>query len=106
MSNGTGVAGNDLRGKHNSRPQKYPYAIKNILMAHIKLFPAMESHYVRAESSKQYLPEGLSMKKMRRMLTKEIKAAKFSDIEISRHLYTKIFNENFNYGFFKPKKDK
>ena len=95
-----------MRGKHKNRPLAYPEAIKNLVIAHIRRFPAVESHFVRADTSRQYLPEGLNISKMWRMLINELQKNGIKNIEISRQEYARIFNEKFNLGFFKPKKDR
>ena len=103
---GTIVAVKDLRGKHSTRPHKYPTAIKSLIIAHIKRFPTVESHYRREDTLRNYLPEGLNVAKMRRMLIEEIHKAGIKNIDVSRHYYRDIFNQNFNYGFHKPKEDR
>uniref|UniRef100_A0ABD2W2F8 DUF7869 domain-containing protein n=1 Tax=Trichogramma kaykai TaxID=54128 RepID=A0ABD2W2F8_9HYME len=105
-SNGTGVAGIDNRGRHGNHPHKYPEAIINVIKEHIKNFPVVESHYARANTAKQYLPEGLNYPKMLRLLMVQLDAAGIKNLRISRQIYRKTMIENFNYGFFKPKNDK
>ena len=94
-----------MRGTHKNRPHRYPEEIKNLIIAHIKCFPTVESHFCRSDTEKDYLPEGLNISKMLRLLMEEIKKAGFTDIYISRQYYREVFN-TFNLGFHKPKKDK
>ena len=63
----------------------------------------MESHYCRKDSKKQYLHEGLSLRKMYGSYKKE-KEDK-SEVPVSEQKYEKIFNTEFNYSFYIPKKD-
>lgn len=105
-SNGTGVVSIDNRGRHGNRPHKYPEAVINVIKEHIKNFPVVESHYARANTAKQYLPEGLNYSKMLRLLMVHLDSAGIKNLVISRQIYRKTMIENFNYGFFKPKNDK
>ncbi|KAJ8685237.1 hypothetical protein QAD02_021030 [Eretmocerus hayati] len=93
----------DERGKApkismRSNPEKLSSA-----RDHINSFPRVESHYTRKDSSKEYLEEGLSIKAMYG-LCKEWAEDNQRPIA-SEHQYTKIFSEEFNIGFFVPKKD-
>ncbi|CAB0043053.1 unnamed protein product [Trichogramma brassicae] len=104
-SHGSGVAEPDQRGKHHNRPFKYPEVVRNLIRAHIQNFPIIDSHYVRATTSKQFLPEELNVSMMSRMLMTEVRRAGIENVEISRHLYDHIFNTEFNLSFFTLKKD-
>uniref|UniRef100_A0ABD2X643 DUF7869 domain-containing protein n=1 Tax=Trichogramma kaykai TaxID=54128 RepID=A0ABD2X643_9HYME len=105
-SRGTCIAEKDLRGTHTNRPHRYPEDVKQLIICHIKSFPTIESHYIRAESRRNYLPTGLSYAAMHKMLNEELKNAGIEDLEVSHQYYKKVFDENFNYGFYKPQKDK
>uniref|UniRef100_A0ABD2X5R0 DUF7869 domain-containing protein n=1 Tax=Trichogramma kaykai TaxID=54128 RepID=A0ABD2X5R0_9HYME len=105
-SHGTFVAARDLRGTHTNRPHQYPVEITNLIISHIKSFPTVESHYVRADTQKNYLPAGLSISRMNRMLNDELSQVGMKEINISRQYYAKVLQENFNLSFHKPKKDK
>ena len=75
---------------------------KNV-MDHIQLFKVVESHYVRKESKYQYLPDTLNISEMHRMYTEwcdeqGINAENYA-------FYKRVFNENFDLKFHKPKKD-
>lgn len=101
----TGVIESDQRGKHKNRPFKVPDNLKNDARAHISSFPTMESHYCREHSQKKYLEEGLSIARMYRMYQMQLKDKGETNC-VSRQMYTNIFNTEFNYSFFKPKKDR
>ena len=93
----------DKRGKHLRRGRVIPELVKQSVIAHINKFPTVEAHYVRESSTRLYLDEHLSVRKMHGMYlieqeAKEQKAA-------SLRQYQDIFNSNFNYSFFSPKKD-
>ena len=67
---------------------------------HIKLFPAVESHYSRAKSYKEYLDGSLT-------LTKMYDLYKVTDENsVKENINRKVFNEEINLSFFKPKKDR
>lgn len=73
---------------------------------HIKSFPVMESHYCRESTKKKYLEEGLSIAKMYRMYVTDVGKGRDESDLVSQSMYEKIFNTEFNYGFFVPKKDR
>ena len=105
ICNPTGIIEDDMRGKHLNRPHQYPQEIVDLIKAHIECFPTMESHYCRESSERLYLEEGLNISKMWRML-KSIMEKNHIKYEISLNFYRKIFNTEYNYGFFIPKKDR
>lgn len=104
-ANETLVVGNDERGKHLNRPFRVPDASKNVVREHIGSFPVMESHYCRKNTAKKYLEEGLSLSKMYRMYKDDIERRGKNSF-VSEQIYRRIFNTEFNYGFFIPKKDR
>lgn len=96
----------DARGKHNNRPNKIPEEVKKYIRMHILQFPVIESHYTRENSQRQYLQPDLSIAKMHRLYLQWIQDKIVSEPTQNATLrqYTDIFND-FNYSFFKPKKD-
>ena len=104
-SNSTNVILPDNRGKHYNRPFALTEEVNNTVRSHINSFPVMESHYCRDCTKRRYLEEGLSISLMYRMFEKKITIdniktyAKFQG-------YRQIFVDEFNYGFFVPKKDR
>ncbi|KAG5899331.1 hypothetical protein JTB14_029282 [Gonioctena quinquepunctata] len=72
---------------------------KDIVRKHISFFPAVESHYCRANSTETYLERNLNLQRMYDLYK--------TDIEKPDKLcsYRMIFNTEFNISFFKPKKD-
>ena len=53
----------DMRGRHTTRPHKIsPHVIESV-RNHIKMFPLLPSHYIRKDSKRMYLEEGLSVQK-------------------------------------------
>lgn len=96
----------DLRGTHSTRPQKMSELTKKSIIAHIKLFPSVESHYIRKRSKRQYLSQHLNISKMYRLYTDWFPHQDYiPGQKASKRQYETIFNTMFNYSFFKPKKD-
>lgn len=101
----TGVIERDKRGVHLHRPYRIPDEMFNLVVEHINLFPVIESHYCRTTTSRKYLEFGLSLPEMYEYYLKWI-SSKNINVFVTKKFYEKVFNENFNYGFFKPKKDR
>ena len=57
----------DQRGKHSNRPHAIKDNVKSYIRQHIESFPVIDSHYIRAESTRKYLENGLSISKMHRL---------------------------------------
>ena len=82
---------------------KYSEASIEHVKNHIRSFPIVDSHYCRATSKRKYLYPGLSVQKMYDLYLAKCKQ---DGIEpVTRDKYRKIFNYEFNLGFFRPKKD-
>lgn len=71
----------------------------NEVRAHIASFPAIESHYCRANTQKKYLERDLNIQKMYNLYRVS------SNQPVKLYRYKQIFNSEFNISFFKPKKD-
>lgn len=94
--------GTDQRGK--SKPSnKTPDHILNGVRRHIESFPAMESHYTRKDSTKLYLANNLSIKRMYVLYKAQCQSNLLPFVKESK--YRSIFCNEYNIGFFKPKKD-
>ncbi|XP_028136093.2 uncharacterized protein LOC126892938 [Diabrotica virgifera virgifera] len=93
----------DLRGKVqcNSRLPKH---FKDSVRHHIKSFALIESHYCRKNSTKKYLPPDLNISKMYRLYKTYCSDNNINTIA-SYAIYREVFNNEFNLGFFIPKKD-
>nr|CAH7751113.1 unnamed protein product [Callosobruchus chinensis] len=101
----SGVLQPDKRGKHKVRPHRLSPSIAKSVREHIKLFPLVPSHYIRKNSKRMYLEEGLSIQKMYRLYTEYYSNGKNIEKLASSRQYRDIFNTEFNISFFKPKKD-
>ncbi|KAF9791362.1 hypothetical protein SFRURICE_014074, partial [Spodoptera frugiperda] len=93
------------RGCHNTRPRKMSLETEENIKEHIQLFPAVESHYTRKNSARQYLSELLNISKMYRLYEAWFAEGHYSCRMASKRQYETIFNTRFNYSFHRPKKD-
>ena len=95
-------AESDRRGKSSSANKLDP---KRVLFVkkHVESFPTMESHYKRKSSKKAYLSHELNIKRMWDLYTKECERKHTPAVSLA--MYRKIFCENYNISFYKPKKD-
>ena len=94
--------GPDKRGKH-SPSNKTSADSLNFVKSHIEKFPVMELHYCRRSSKRLYLDSKLSIAKMYELYLTE--CASQNKSPVSTISYRRIFSSNYNYSFFKPKKD-
>ncbi|CAG4989653.1 unnamed protein product [Colias eurytheme] len=93
----------DMRGKHSNH-KKVAESIRQGIRGHIESIPRMESHYIRKDSSREYIDGGKSLSDLYR----DYKSLCESNEEpyANETLYSRIFNGEFNISFFKPKKDR
>ncbi|GFS27612.1 hypothetical protein ElyMa_005286700 [Elysia marginata] len=67
------------------------------------MFPRIENHYTRKSSKRMYPDPSLSIAKIYQLF---IEYCQENNLEpASERTYRKIFCEEFNLSFFKPKKD-
>lgn len=92
----------DLRGKHKNH-KKLDEQIKNYIRTHINSIPRVESHYLRAQTTREFIDGSKCIAQLYR---------DYKDLCDSEgrsfgtyHMYADIFNQEFNISFFKPKKD-
>ena len=92
----------DQRGKHKNHPT-VDLEVSNGIKEHINSIPRIESHYTRADSSRDYIDGSKSLAQIHR-----------DYVEICREnnrpfgnyaLFHRIFTEQYNISFFTPKKD-
>jgi len=83
--------------------RKLSSELRNDIRDHINKFPTIESHYCRKNSRKAYLAQGLTLAEMYRLYTQE---CSLSGKPVAKQwAYNDIFHNEFNLGFYKPKKD-
>jgi len=98
-------AGSDGRGCQPSR-NKTAVEVMNAVHEHISSFPKTESHYCRKDTNRQYLESGLTVKKMYSLYLDMCKK-KYGEMHkpVSEAIYRRTFVEEYNLGFYHPKKD-
>lgn len=97
-----GFVDHDNRGKHTHHNQIDPELLEDI-KKHINSIPRIESHYLRANTSREFIDGGKTITDLFRdfeqaQLEKNKNAGNYS-------YYNYVFNNQFNLGFFQPKKD-
>jgi hypothetical protein len=73
---------------------------------HIKSFPKTESHHCRKDTKREYLDSRLTITKMYALYLEMLKN-KHGELQkpVSEAVYRRTFVENYNLGFYHPKKD-
>lgn len=93
----------DYRGKHSNHP-KVDESIRSAIKAHIESIPKIESHYTRANTSKEFIDGSRSIAEIHKDY---VDICKSKNVPYGNYmLFYKIFTEEFNISFFKPKKDR
>lgn len=96
------VVSPDKRGKHGNHAT-VSADVKEGIRNHIRKIPVIESHYTRAKSSKSYISGDKTIMELFRDYQKMCEE---HNIEQGNYImYRHIFNYEFNYAFFTPKKD-
>ncbi|KAI8437969.1 hypothetical protein MSG28_010631, partial [Choristoneura fumiferana] len=93
----------DKRGKHVVRKSVDPVLVQYI-KAHINSIPRIESHYLRAATSREYISGGKTIMDLWKDFDKYQREAGNPTCEY--WLYYEIFVNQFNISFFQPKKDR
>lgn len=93
---------NDLRGKHNNH-HTVDEGIKDGIKAHIDSIPKIESHYLRANTSRLFIDGSKTVADIHRDYVSKCKEdnAPFGNYS----MFYKVFTEDYNISFFTPKKD-
>ncbi|CAG4918450.1 unnamed protein product [Colias eurytheme] len=97
-----GIIPQDKRGKHGKQT-KMDDEIKESVRLHINSISRVESHYLRANTSREFIDGGLTIAQLHR-LYKEQRASANKEAA-TYDTYARIFNTEFNFFFFCPKKD-
>lgn len=98
----TGMAPIDNRGKHSNHRKTDPEVLASV-RNHINSIPRIESHYVRSDTSREFIDGGLTISEMHRNYSSQRTTANLQAANYDT--YSRIFNTEFNIGFFLPKKD-
>lgn len=100
--NEIGVVELDRQGKHNTHP-KISDAVKDSIRSHINSIPRMESHYLRKQTSKEFIEGGKTIADLHRDYVRQCEVE--GKPSANYHMYNDIFNSEFNISFFVPRKD-
>ncbi|XP_062602831.1 uncharacterized protein LOC134264549 [Saccostrea cucullata] len=92
----------DRRGRKKGY-SKFTQEDKEYIREHIRSFPTVSSHYCRKNTQRRYLSKDLSISKMYELYRE--KCSEDGMVPKKFWLYDRIFGEEFNLGFHKPKKD-
>ncbi|XP_074027858.1 uncharacterized protein isoform X1 [Leptinotarsa decemlineata] len=96
------VMAEDKRGKHGNQ-LKMNEAVRNRIIDHINRIPKIESHYTRKSTTKHYIEGG---KTITDIYNDYMNDCKRDNVTFSNFNYFyNIFTNDFNLGFFQPKKD-
>lgn len=97
----------DNRERHTNRPHAIKDDVKQYIKEHIESFPVVDSHYTREYSKRKFLEGELSISKMHRLYIEWVqdKSVDSKIVNATFRQYSDIFNNEYNYAFFKPKKD-
>lgn len=91
----------DRRGK--STKKRVPEDDRQRIRDHINSFPRVDGHYCRKNTNKAYFEQGLNLSKMYDLYIEWCLEKQYTPQK--KWLYDNIFNNEFNIGFFVPKKD-
>lgn len=91
---------NNKRGKHKDH-KKLDFEIKQSVRNHINSIPRIESHYLRAQTTREYIEGGKSLADLYRdysslRIEKQYPQEKIANLT----MYSRIFNTEFNISFF------
>lgn len=98
-----GMISPEHRGKYAVRTNMIDAETKANITRHINSFAKVESHYLRAQSSRHYIDGSLTLSEMYRLYV--IDCQEKSLTHAKKHFYCSVFNTEFNIGFHQPKKD-
>lgn len=98
----SGIAPTDQRGRHGNQPKSDPEVLESVHQ-HINTVPRIESHYLRANTSREFIDGGLTLAALHRDYECQRRSA--GKEAATLYMYSQIFNTQFNISFFIPKKD-
>ncbi|KAL4718653.1 hypothetical protein ACJJTC_013382 [Scirpophaga incertulas] len=101
-SSDCGIAPTDQRGNHGKQPKSDPEVLESVRQ-HINSVPRVESHYLRANTSREFIDGGLTLAALHRDYECQRRSVRKEAATL--FIYSQIFNREFNISFFIPKKD-
>lgn len=99
---GNGIVVEDKRGKHGKHRKADEEIVKSV-RDHIDGIPRTESHYVRKETTREFIDGGLTIAELHRHYSSG--RSSVSKTAATYDMYARIFNTEYNIGFFIPRKD-
>lgn len=97
------VLRDDQRGKHDNHAKMNPEVLKGI-KEHIDSIPRIESHYLRAHSTRQYICGSKTIADIHRDY---VLGCERQNIEPTNYTaFYRVFNDCYNISFFVAKTDK
>lgn len=96
------VMAEDKRGKHGNQP-KMDETMKRRIVDHINKIPKIESHYMRAKTTKHFIEGGRTITDIYNDYVTDCKRENVSFCNFN--YFYNIFTNDFNLSFFVPKKD-
>lgn len=98
----TSITEKIVRGNYSKR-NTVAEDIKQSVRDHINRFERIESHYLRAQTTREYLDGSLNLSQMYKFYREERERENLPFAK--KCTYRSIFNTEFNISFFTPKKD-
>lgn len=95
-----GFVSDDYRGAHKSHTEIDPELLQDI-KNHINSIPRIESHYLRAQTTREYIDGGKNIADLFRDFKEAQKNKNFGKY----CTYYNVFTTHFNLGFYQPKID-
>ncbi|CAK1590334.1 unnamed protein product [Parnassius mnemosyne] len=96
------VSFTDKRGKHGKHCKLTDEEIQSV-HDHINSIPRTESHYLRANTTREYIDGSLTIAELHRSYKRLRQEA--GRPAVNYDAYHRIFNTDFNLGLFAPRKD-
>lgn len=93
----------EKRGKH-SHHKEVNEKLKEDARAFIRAIPRVESHYLRAQTNREFIHAGMTLADIYRDFLKSMEEKSQKEL-VSQSMFANIFNKEFNISFFTPKKD-
>lgn len=99
----SGSTEKDARGKNIANKKIVKEEAKVIVRNHINSFPRIKSHYLKSQTTREFIDGSLTLSEMYRMYLTFCSNNAIQPVK--KHTYKDIINYDFNIGFISPKKD-
>ncbi|KAL0840311.1 hypothetical protein ABMA28_015581 [Loxostege sticticalis] len=101
--NSSGIVEPERRGKHENHGTKISNDLLAEVKKHIESIPRIESHYLRKQTTREFIEGGKTLTDLYRDYRKDCQNNGRDFVKIN--IYRKVFKEDYNISFFTPKKD-